>query len=68
MTYLSLSQHDILDDGLASGLTVLQPHIGDLVATNLSVLLVGDGQLPGDMHSSGVQRLNLHLPWWPARH
>lgn len=32
------------------------------------MLLAGDRQLPGDVHSSGIQRLHLHLPWWPTGH
>lgn len=66
--YLGLSQHDVLDDGWATGLAILQPHIGDLVASDLAVLLAGDRQLPGDVHGGGVQRLHLHLPWWPTGH
>ena len=63
-----LGQHDVLDDGGAAGLAILQPHVGDLVAADLAMLLAGDGQLPGDAHGSGVERLHLHLPRWPTGH
>ena len=68
VTHLSLSQHDVLDDGWATGLAILQPHVGDLVAADLAMLLAGDGQFPRDTHSSGVQRFHLHLSRWPTGH
>lgn len=66
--HLGLSQHDVLDNRWATGLAILQPHIGDLVAADLAMLLAGDGQLPGDVHGRGVQRLHLYFPWGPTRH
>lgn len=68
MAYLGFSKHDVLDDRWAAGLAILQPHVGDLVATDLAMLLAGDGQFPGDVHSCGVQGLHLHLPWGPTGH
>lgn len=41
--YLGLCYHDIFDDRQSKWLIILQPHIGDLVASDLAVLLVGDG-------------------------
>lgn len=66
--HLGIGQHDVLDARRPAGLSALHAHVVDLVAADLAVLLAGDRQLPGDVHSSGVQWLYLYLPWWPTRH
>lgn len=66
--YLCFRQHDILDDGLPAGLVVFQLHVGHLVAPDLPVLLVGDGQLPAHPDGCRIHGLHLHLSWWGTGH
>lgn len=39
--YLCISQHDILQHGLAPGLTIFHPHIMHLVSSYLAMLFIG---------------------------
>lgn len=66
--YLCFRQHDVLDHWLPSGLVVFQLHVRNLVPADLSVLLVGDGQLPAHPDGSRIHRLYLHLSWWGTGH
>lgn len=68
MLYLGFCHHNIFDDMLSNWFIVFHLHVCNLVASDLAMLLVGNGRFPGNTNGCWVHWFHLHFSWWSTRH